>query len=524
MRSLLLLALCASPVGHAGDAPAPAAPTPKPAPAALPTTPAKAPREDFGSATKGTSPAGVTLSAVLRDEYLAGFPILVEITAANETNEPKVTPDLDARHHLVHFKLTDPQGRESERFNTPPEFDTGGDWTLAPRARRSVLLEIPSSAGFAVGDWKLNVLIGDGSKAVVLAEHRFRVAPARPSGGDLLWEPVVARTSGALIPWVHAAKGGHDVYLNQYAPGDTGRLLAHHWLFRSTRPLVPTLSRTAVSTARSRWLYWVGDPGEIRVARLEGQRIAGSVRSLGLPWASAVPLARGVSDGKGGFALPLWVPKPKGPAGEVHFLVMSERGEVSVREVALYAQKPPIVETGLDAGGNAVLALAHDKGIDIFRLDPTRDARLPALGDRAWKAADGWTSLGLAFDAVPDKDGRAGGLAILAAQLLPGVDKAAPQVRTLRFDLGGKLFETGAAGPWAGPSLLTSLLPAGYGPFHYVGRDAQGHTVFGSSATAPTNLGKLPEATAWQDASGAWRLRWLAGERIVSEKVVPPAG
>lgn len=522
MRLLTLLVLCATPLGHAGDAP-PAAPA-APATPATPAAPARPPREDFGTATRAVAPSGVTFSVVLRDEYIAGFPILVEVTASNETSEPKVTPDLDARHHLVHFKLTDSRGRESERYNTPPQFDTGGDWTLAPKARRSVLLEIPSSPGFAIGDWKLNVLIGDGAQAVVLPEHRFRVMPARPTGGDLAWEPVVARNSGALVPWVHGAKGGHDVYLNQYAPNDAGRLLAHHWLFRSSKPLSPMMSRTAASTARSRWLYWVGEPGELRVARLEGQRIAGGVRSLGIPWASAVPLARGVSDGKGGFALPLWVPKPKGPAGEVRFLVMSERGEVSTRDVALYAEKPPLVETGLDAGGNAVLVLGHDKGIDIFRLDPARDVRLPALGDRAWKSADGWKTAGLAFDVLPDKDGRAGGLAIVAAQVLPAVDKVPAQVRALHFDLAGKLFSTGPATPWQGPAQLTSLIPAGYGPFHYVGKDAQGQTVFGASDAAPTPMGKLPDASAWQDAKGAWSLRWLAGERIVSERAVPAPG
>ncbi|MSQ00844.1 MAG: hypothetical protein EXR71_03000 [Myxococcales bacterium] len=471
---------------------------------------------------KGTSPAGLTFSAELQDEYLEGLPILVELTVENQTADSKLTADLTARPHLVHFKLVDPRGKTSERFTSPPQFDTGGEWTLAPRARRSVLLEIPSSAGFDPGPWKVNVLIGDGAQAVVLATHEFRLAPAQPVGGDLTWEPTIEKNSGAIVPWTHSAKGGFDVYLNQYAIGDSTRLLAHRWLFRSAKNLSPTLSRTLPVASRSRWLYWAGDPGELRVARIEGARLSGDIRSLGFPWSGAVPLARGVSDSRGGFALPLWVADPKGEAGSVRMLVMTERGAVTFRTVAEFARRPPLAETGMDANGNAILVLAHEKGIDSYRLSPDRDARLPLEGERAWKAtADGWVTAGVGFDILPDKDGRAGGLAIAAVQLLPASKELPSQFRTLRIDLAGKLLETAAAALWLGPPSLSAFLPAGYAPFHYVGNDSTGQTVFGRADTAPRTIGKIPAATAWQAKSGTWSLRWLAGQRIVTERPVP---
>jgi hypothetical protein len=517
MRFLCLLAVAAAPLALAA---APAAPDPAAKGADAPVvSPA---RESFDTLVTATAPSGLTLSANLRDEYLAGLPMLVELRAGNVGTTPVTTPDLGQRPHLVHFVLTSPAGKKTERYSTPPAFDTGGDWTIAPKAERAVLLEVPSSAALELGAWRLEILVGDGEKAVVMPAQKFVVSPARPVAGDPLWESSISRKSGSLIPWVHQAAGGWDVYLNQYAAGDADRLLVHHRLFRSSERIAPVLSRTQASTARSRWLYWAGHAGELRTVRLEGGRVTGSVRSLGIPWATALPLARGVSDGAGGLSLPLWVPAPKGESGSVRMMTMSQRGQVEYRMVADFASKPPIAETGVDAAGRAVLVLAHDKGLDVYRVDPTREARFPVGGARAWKAGEGWNTVGVALDALPESEGRAGGLAVVAAQLLPGVETAGTQYRTLYTDLAGKLISSSAASPWNGPALLATLLPDGYKPFRYTATDTHGITLFGQAGAAPVAVGKLPPAVPWPSASG-WRLRWIGSERVIEDRAVPVA-
>lgn len=505
MRSLLLALLLSAPDSLAGDA----------------VTPAPAAQETLDVGVSGTAPSGLTVHADLRDEYLHGLPILVEVALTNNTAAPVKTPDLAARRHLVHFQLVSPDGKASERFTTPPQFDTGGDWTIAPKATRSVLLEVPSSAAFALGDWKLNVLVGDGAQAVVLPLQKLRIVPPHPVAGDPAWEPTIERNSGALVPWVHQAKAGYDLYLNQYAAADASRLVAHYRLLRSPTPLDPFLSRGPPNSARSRWLYWMNGDDEVRAVRLEGSRLSGVVRPLGTPWPKVELLARGVSDGTGNLLIPLWIPAPKGTGGSVRVLTMAERGAVTYRIVAELTARPPIAETGVDANGNMVIVLGHDRGLDVYRIDATRAEKLPAEGARAWKAGDGWSNVAAAFDVLPDKGGRAGGLAILAVQRLPGIDPAPTQLRTLRVDLAGKLFETGAPFPWSGPATIARLLPDGYAPFHYVSVEG-GVTSFGASDGAPVALGKLPEAEAWPTVTaGGWRLRWLDGERILSEKLVP---
>jgi hypothetical protein len=203
MRLLCLLVLIASPAAVAAG-PTPAAPAP--AEAAAP------PRESFDTPLTIQASTGLTLSANLRDEYLAGLPILVEVRAGNTGAAALTTPDLSKRTHLVHFLLTSPAGKQSERYSTPPAFETGGDWSIAPKGERAVLLEVPSSAALEPGNWRLQVIVGDGATAVRLPEVKFAVSPPKPVAGDLLWEPTIERSSGALVPWVHRAANGWDVY------------------------------------------------------------------------------------------------------------------------------------------------------------------------------------------------------------------------------------------------------------------------------------------------------------------------
>ena len=511
MRLLCLLVLIASPAAVAAG-PTPAAPAP--AEAAAP------PRESFDTPLTIQASTGLTLSANLRDEYLAGLPILVEVRAGNTGAAALTTPDLSKRTHLVHFLLTSPAGKQSERYSTPPAFETGGDWSIAPKGERAVLLEVPSSAALEPGNWRLQVIVGDGATAVRLPEVKFAVSPPKPVAGDLLWEPTIERSSGALVPWVHRAANGWDVYLNLYGAAKPDTLLAHYRLFRSSTAINPQLSRTQANTARSRWLYWQGGAGELRTVRLEGGRVTGSVRSLGLPWAAAVPLARGVSDAAGGLVLPIWVPAPKGTTGSVRVLTMSERGEVAYRVVAEFPERPALAETGIDAAGRAVLVLGHERGLDVYRVDPTREARLPVEGARAWKPGDGWKTAAVAFDALPTQDGRPGGLSVVAAQLMPATETTPAQYRSLYVDLAGKLLLASASQPWLGPASISSLLPAGYEPFHYLSRNESGASVFGAANAAPVSVGKTPAASAWP-ASQGWRLRWIGTERVIEERAGP---
>jgi hypothetical protein len=469
---------------------------------------------------EAAAPNGLTVHADLRDEYLVGFPLVVELSVRNDTSGALSGPDLLARRHLVHFKLTSPSGATSERFTTPPDFDTAADWTIAPHNARRVLLEVPSSSTFEPGEWQLTVMVGDAATHVDLPSRTIRVLPARPVPGAMEWEPTVARASGALVTWAHRAKAGFDLYLDQYAPGTGDDLSARYHLLHSDAELHPSLALSAASSPRSRHIYWQSGPSEFQVARLEGSRLDGLPRVFGAPWPRVEPIARGLSDATGGFMLPLWVPGPSAPGGSVRVLCADARGGIVFRPVADFPSRPAVATSGIDAGGNLVFALAHEGGLDLYRVAADWPAAFPASGKRAWKQDGTWTSTAAAFDILPDGGAHPGGLYLAVLQARTSTEDLPAMSRLIRVDLAGKLFDTGAAVARAQPGTSVRLYPAGFESPHVVARTDDGHTSVSKLGGEAVMVGALPEAGLWPGRSTGWRLRWLEGETVVSERTL----
>lgn len=488
MRTLilsLLLALCAAPTLAA-----PAAPAPVEAPAS----------------------AGVVVAADLRQDYVAGFPMLVRVTVRNDGDAPATFPDLASRPWLVRFLVEGPGGQKSERYTTPPQIDSAATWTLAPRAYRTVLLEIPSSAAFAPGDWKLTVKVT--SPSVVLPTTAIRLATADPVGGTPIFEATIAGGFGQLFPWVQKAPGGHQLYLMQYSPGST-RLEGQYYLMALSAAVDPILSRARPQDAKSRWIYWT-EGVSIRLARLDGTQLRGDPRSIAIPWPKMEWLGRGVTDATGGAQLPVWVPAPSGAGGSVKVIQVDARGNFLVRAVADLSTRPTVLATTADATGNLALLLAHAAGLDLYRVDPAADMRFPVKGVRAYKPLAGEDLVAASFATLPDQAGRAGGLAGWALVRTTAADGTAT-VRRLLVDLGGKVFDTSAPVAWTLPAPVIDTINQGYGGWGVLGRDEK-KTLYWQTDVAPAAVVGIPG----DKPLAVWtlpdlRVKRLGGATVVGE-------
>ena len=531
---LTLLAILAA-CGDSGQPATGAEPSATPASAEAPRAPAgsrpapdpprpgvTAPDVSRPAGVETTFASGLVARAEFADEALEGFPVVLNLEVRNPTDQLLKSPDFGTRPHLVHFKLVSPSGAVTERFNTPPSFDTGGDWSIPAGSRRSVRLEIPSSAGFAGGTWSVTVLAGEREDIATFPAKTVRLAPPRPVGGTAYYDKLVANASGAVFPWLHRAAEGFDLYLDQLTPGPTGKLLARYHAVHLGAQVEPVLSRGAATSARSRHLYWRSGPAQVTVAKVDGLASVATPAAIDMPWPSVVPLARGISTGRQALAVPLWIPGPKGGPGEVKFLWVDDRGAVSFRGAADLPRAPSVAETSIDAGGNPLLALAHDAGIDIYRLDGSIPAHLPAAGTRAWKADGGWSTVALAFDAHPERGSHAGGQLVLALQLATTTDAATGKPttisRTVRADIAGNLVDTGAASAWSGPTTVTALLPSGYEPYRYLAVAPDGSTWFGVEGRAPRWVAASGAGELWPGESPeTGLLRRVAGERVLAD-------
>lgn len=462
---------------------------------------------------------GALVSADLRDEYLAGFDLLVTFTVKNTGATPLGFPDLQNRPHVVRFRLDGPKGK-SERFSTPPKADPGGAWTLQPGSERKVVLAIPSSSSLTPGDWTLTVAIEDGETKLALPTQAFRLTAARPVGGRPVWEPTVANTVGTMFPWVHQAKAGFDLYLMQYAPKSTGTVQAQFFLAREKSSFDPILSRARTNDARSRHIYWATDGRSITWAHLDGTTFSAPPRVATLPYPKVELLARGVSDGNGKLVVPLWVPAPSGAGGEVRVLEVDARGRQVVRGASAYTQRPRSVTSAVDAAGNLLFAVSDAGGVGVFRVDTTKPPEVPATAARVWKSEGGWSPTQLSFDTLPQTAAHPGGLALFC--LLTRPDGAGGTVtRTLWSGIDGKVFADSTAGVWTLPGEITSFLPGGYGSWYAVTRDGEGAAWFAAQNAAPVKLKGGPVG-ALLPATDRILFRRLIDGRVAEDEVAGP--
>jgi len=475
------------------------------------TAPASAPAGEV------VTKAGAAVTADLRSEYLAGFPVLVEVRVRNGGSAPLSFPNLSARPHLVRFLVDGPKGR-TERFTTPPATDSGKTWTIPPGSTQRVLLEVPSGDAFAPGDYTVTVRIADPAGEVELPTQPFTLRTPSPVAGRPLVEPSIARNSGAMFPWMHQAGKGYELYLASYDPKAPGQVVAQYHLAHVDQKAEPILARSRPGEASARHVYWQSAPNQLTVGQLAVTRFENPPRTYTLPYPSFTLLDRGVSDEQGRLVIPVWVPAPKGTGGNVYAWTITNRGEQVVRDVLRLDAPPAQVTVAADAASHPVIAIAHRTGIDLFRVDPTLPPEIPAYAKRAWKAEGGWAVSRLAFDVLPTSPTHPGGLSLLG--VLTRSAEGVASHRAMWFDLNGSTVSDSGPRPWPFSGTIVDLLPAGYGPFYVLVQDAQGWA-WGAQGGNAARLAKGGPGALWE-AADSIKLRTLGGATVATDLTLGP--
>ncbi|MCB9762696.1 MAG: hypothetical protein H6739_23045 [Alphaproteobacteria bacterium] len=491
-----VLALLALPVAapHAQDAPpAPAAPAPE-----APTS------------------AGVELLTDLRAEYILGEAMLVRFTIDNTTSEPRSFADLSSRPWLVRFELTYPNGKTQAWYTSPPEVDPNTRWSLVPRGQRRVLLEIPSSERLAAGDYSLVIKIQDDTREIVLPAHSLRIAPANPVGGEIVSEIGGVERSGHQVVWLHKAKEGYDLYLHHADGKDPRRQLGDYQLLHLDTRVDPVLAQARPQDRWDRHIYWATDSQSVAYVRLQGQGqglAQDKPRVFRAPYPTVELIGRGSTDANGGLHVPMWVPAPKGAAGELRVASVRERVGPRFRQVVRMDHRPDWVETVVDGSGNLRMLVAHDGNVDLYSLDSVTE--LPAVGKRLLKAEEGATPWIGTFGYLPAKGESSGGLAALI------LSRTGDTVEGRWLSLEGMELHR-FPGQLVSPGMRPiDLLPRGYDGFGLL-VGGEGGVLYLEPGEQPMGLGQQADAALVASKDGTRMLRRLVSGGPVEHKVLRP--
>jgi hypothetical protein len=492
MRSALLaITLSLSlPVARAAD----------PAPVAV--APAGAPPSGAAAAAPGLG-----VKSDLRAEYLAGDLIFVQLNLKNGSTAAISAPDIAQRPWLVDFELGMPGGNRQHRRTTAPAQDAGQTISLRPKGERSTLLEIPLSDTLKPGTYTLRMTVDLGAgRSAAIGPETIVVAAARPVHADLRSQRD-PRGPGPIL-WVHQAARGFDVYLHDsptVAAPEAGRSA---WLLHSDAAILPVLSRTKAGGGGSQHLLWTTGDRSIHFARIDDQRIRGSVGRIETPWPKVELRGEPATDSAGVLHVPLWIPAPKGSGGELRLLSVDDRGRPAFRRMALLTAPPLELSTTVDDSGAVHVLVRQATLLDLYTASPglddkSRTEALPVPGRRIASAEAGETWLTARFGLIADSGEQAGGLMVLLLSTAGG------QLQPRWLGLRGSVNRTPAPVPWPeGQTLLELLVGATDLPGLLV-RGPDGRTAWLEGGTTPV---RLPE--------GRWALARSADNTALIRNVV----
>ena len=385
------------------------------APEAAPSAAGSEPSVPAPAATEGA----LRYEATLRDEYLAGQSILVPVRVWNEGSASAEAPDLERRPWLVAFTFDQGGGELERRRTTPPASDPGRMVRLSPRSQRRTLLEVPASSALEPAEYQLQVQLDPDTVPRVLATRTIRVAEPRPVEADLTAGVSAAGRSTDLTVWLHQATAGFDLYLSSRAGR---RSPPAQWLGHTSQQVRPMLSEAPEAEGGARHVVWKqGDRGIgwVAVESLGVEAASGLVEA---PWPQLELVGRPATDASGHLHVPVWIPAPKGPGGELRIVTVLDRGAVSYRRAATFPQRPSAIATTVDDSGTVNLLVATTDAVDLYtvRNSGPAHADLPVPGRRLVRAEAGVPFVDARFGLLDRSDAEAGGLAILTTRATAG--------------------------------------------------------------------------------------------------------
>ena len=343
---------------------------------------------------------------------LTGAPMIVDLQIRNPSPAEMQLPSLAAHPDLVRFELKY-QGRRERRYNTAATDGPAQQWILQPGDERELRLEIPASAGLEAGPYSVLVQLEHDKLPRAQAVHTLSRQSPQPINGDLSGIHASPGSRHQDVAWVHQAGSSHHLVLHHQQAGRTYELV----LSELSGPHQVWLSHSRLDSLGERSILWKDGPQTIQVLRLRGQRVRGSIQAHDLPWPEVEIAGQPITDHSGILRVPIWIPAPAGPGGELRLASFIDSTGPSTQRIARLDRRPSQVLSTLNAAGAGCYILVRPEAVDVYTAQD--GDTLPLSMRPLWRPQTDARALRVAMGTLSPLERHPGGTALLLAARWP---------------------------------------------------------------------------------------------------------
>lgn len=308
--------------------------------------------------------AEIVIQTNLKEHYIVGQPIFVDILIHNTGETSETLPNLEKQTWKLLWIIENQTGKQKIRSTQQESQEM---WTLAPRQLKEVRFELPNSAELPTGKQKLELRIELG---VPYSESKELHIHQKSS----LWDDREIREEQAFFPQGEYLWGQAFSATQQIVFLESDRTIP---LFTA-----PQESRFQQSISNYDHHIYTLQNNQLQLHSLSRNEIS-NTKNITLPWKDILLLARGITDFEQRLHLPLWIADPNKTSGTIRSIQVAQNGSVSYRKIITLAEKPVQVDSALTSTGTPLYLIQTKNRIYLLPLTQTGDPKIDALSPQS---------------------------------------------------------------------------------------------------------------------------------------------
>ncbi len=304
--------------------------------------------------------AELLIQTNLKEHYIAGQPIFVDIQIQNIGESVETLPNLEKQTALLQWSIENTNGKQKIQSKEIENKDT---WTLEPRQLKEVRFLLPNSSALPVGKQQLSLQI-DLPQPYTQTKEIYIHKPSP------LWDDREIREEQAFFPEGYYLWGQATSKKEQIVFLETERSIP---LFIA--PIQERFQQTI--SHQDNHLYSLHEE-QLLLHTLEREEIQ-KTQKISFPWKQVSNFTRGITDPEQRFHLPIWISDPKSNSGTLRSIIITHDGSISYRKIISLPERPLSIDSALTSAGVPLYLIQTSNRIYLFPLTQTGNQKIDLL-------------------------------------------------------------------------------------------------------------------------------------------------